>query len=332
MSLPPVYRRSVLSRMRALMALFLALASLAAQGQSGVIRIVVPFAAGGVQDIVARSFNAELGALLGRNVIVENRPGAGGTIGTGSVAKAAPDGATIILAAASHTIAGSLYAKLPYDPLGDFNAIAHIGNVDYVLMISAAISSRSIKEFIDYAKANPGKLNYASAGNGSATHLSMAYFAGLAGLDMVHVPFKATGEAVNEVLAGRAHAVIAANIGAIPFARDARIRMLGTTGKKRSKFLPELPAIDESGPETGLQGYEFDSWIGLLGPAAMPRVMIEQIDAAVAALLKNPAILDRLDKQGVVPQAMSPAQFNALLRADYAKMARVVKASGARID
>ncbi len=299
----------------------------AAQPSSGVIRVVVPFAAGGVQDIVARSFNAELGAALGRTVIVENRPGAGGTIGNASVARSAPDGGTLLLAAASHTITGHVYAKLPYHPIDDFTPIAHIGNVDYVLMISAAVPARNIKEFIEYAKANPGKLNYASAGNGSATHLSMAYFAGLAGLDMVHVPFKATSEAVNEVLAGRAHAVIAANIGAIPFAKDARIRMLGTTGRQRSKFLPELPAIDES-----LPGYEFDSWIGLLGPAAMPKAMVEQINAAIAGLLKNPAILDRLDKHGVVPQAMSPAEFNALLRADYAKMAKVVRASGARID
>jgi tripartite-type tricarboxylate transporter receptor subunit TctC len=314
--------------MRSVMALVLALASLAAQGQSGVIRIVVPFAAGSVQDIVARSFNAELGALLGRNVIVEDRPGAGGPIGTGSVAKAPPDGATIILAAASHTIAGSLYAKLPYDPLGDFTAIAHIGNVDYVLMTSSAVPVKSVSEFVSYAKANPGKLNYASAGNGSATHLSMAYFAGLAGLDMVHVPFKATGEAVNEVLAGRAHAVIAANIGAIPYARDARIRMLGTTGRQRSKFLPELPTLDES----GVPGYEFDSWIGLLGPAAMPRAMVEQINAAVAKLLQDPVILGRLDKQGVVPRAMTPGEFSSLLKNDFAKMAKVVKASGARID
>jgi tripartite-type tricarboxylate transporter receptor subunit TctC len=299
----------------------------AAQPSSGVIRVVVPFAAGGVQDIVARSFNAELGAALGRTVIVENRPGAGGTIGTGSVAKAAADGSTLILAAASHTIAGSLYAKLPYDPLGDFTAIAHIGNVDYVLMISSGLAAKSVSEFVSYAKANPGKLNYASAGNGSATHLSMAYFAGLAGLDMVHVPFKATGEAVNEVLAGRAHAVIAANIGAIPYAKDARIRMLGTTGKQRSKFLPELPAIDES-----LPGYEFDSWIGLLGPAAMPKAMVEQVNAAVATLLRNPAILERLDKQGVVPRAMTTGEFSGLLKNDFAKMAKVVKASGARID
>src|SRR4051794_9004222 len=298
-----------------------------AAAQSNVIRIVVPFAAGGVQDIVARSLNAELGAALGRSVIVENRPGAGGTVGTGFVAKAAPDGTTLILAAASHTIAGSLYAKLAYDPIADFTGVAHIGTVDYVLMIHADVPARTVKEFIAYGKSNPGKLNYASAGNGSATHLSMAYFAGLAGIDMVHIPFKATGEAVNEVLAGRAHAVIAANIGALPYAKDARVRMLGATRAARSKFLPELPAIGEA-----LPGYEFDSWIALLAPAATPRPLVEQINAAVDGLLKDPVILGRLDKQGVVPHAMSPDALNALLRSDFQKMARVVKASGARID
>jgi tripartite-type tricarboxylate transporter receptor subunit TctC len=267
-----------------------------------VVHVVVPFAAGGVQDIVARSFNAELGALLGRNVIVENRAGAGGTIGTGSVAKSAADGNTLILAAASHTIAGSLYAKLPYDPLKDFTPIAHIGNVDYVLLVSSTVPAKSMAEFVAYAKANPGKLNYASAGNGSATHLSMAYFCAMAGIDMVHVPFKATGEAVNEVLAGRAHAVIAANIGAIPYVNDPRVRALASTGSKRSKFLPKLPTVDEA----GVRGYAFDSWIGLLGPAGIRPQTVEAINAAVAKLLKDPVILERLDKQGVVPQAMSP--------------------------
>ena len=305
----------------------LALISALAQAQP-VTRIVVPFAAGGVQDIVARSFNAELGALLGRTVIVENRAGAGGTIGTGSVAKSAPDGQTLILAAASHTIAGSLYSRLPYDPLKDFTPIAHIGNVDYVLLISAAVPAKSVAEFVSYARANPGKLNYASAGNGSATHLAMAYFSSLAGIEMVHVPYKATGEAVNEVLAGRAQAVIAANIGAIPYVNDPRVRALASTGSKRSKFLPALPTVDEA----GVRGYSFDSWIGLLGPAGIPPQTVEAISAAVAKLLKDRVILERLDKQGIVPQAMSPQAFGELLRADYAKMARVVKLSGARID
>jgi len=308
-----------------LFALVLAMGGARAQP---VVHIVVPFAAGGVQDIVARSFNAELGPLLGRNVIVENRAGAGGTIGTGYVAKSAPDGNTLILAAASHTIAGSLYTRLPYDPLKDFTPVAHIGNVDYVLLVSSTVPAKTMAEFIAYAKANPGKLNYASAGNGSATHLSMAYFCAMAGIEMVHVPFKATGEAVNEVLAGRAQAVIAANIGAIPYVNDPRVRALASTGARRSKFLPQLPSVDEA----GVRGYSFDSWMGLLGPAGMPRETVETINAAVAKLLKDPVILERLDKQGVVPQAMSPQAFGDLLRADYTKMARVVKLSGARID
>jgi tripartite-type tricarboxylate transporter receptor subunit TctC len=310
--------------------LLLALAALVAgvANAQPVTRIVVPFAAGGVQDIVARSINAELGAALGRTVIVENRAGAGGTIGTGYVAKAAPDGQTLILSAASHTIAGSLYAKLPYDPLKDFTPVAHIGNVDYVLMSSSTVPAKTVAEFVAYAKANPGKLNYASAGNGSATHLSMAYFAAMAGIDMVHIPYKATGEAVQEVLAGRSHAVIAANIGAIPYAKDARIRMLGSTGVKRSKFLPDLPTIDES----GVRGYAFDSWMGLLGPAGIPKATVDAINAAVGKLLKDPVILGRLDKQGVVPEHMTPAAFGELLKQDYEKMARVVKLSGARID
>jgi tripartite-type tricarboxylate transporter receptor subunit TctC len=289
---------------------------------------VVPFAAGGVQDILARAISAELGAQLGRSVIVENRPGAGNTIGTAFVAKSAADGSTLILAAASHTISGSLYGKLPYHPISDFTAVAHIGTVDYVLMTSASVPAKSASEFVSYAKANPGKLNYASAGNGSATHLSMAYFASLAGIELVHVPFKATGEAINEVLAGRAHAVIAANIGALAFVKDERVRMLGATGAKRSKFLPELPTVAES----GVPGYVFDSWLGLLAPAATPRPAVEQVNAAMEKLLRDPVILERLAKQGIEPRHLTVDAFNALLREDFGKMAKVVKASGARID
>lgn len=311
---------------RALAALVLALAANAAVAQT-VTRIIVPFAAGGVQDILARAISSELGTAIGGTVIVENRAGAGGTIGTALVAKSPPDGHTLVLAAASHTINGSLHAKLPYDPIRDFSGIAHIGTVEYVLMINPRIPAKTVQEFVAYAKAHPGKLNYSTAGVGTATHLSMAYFAGLAGIDMVHIPFKGTNEAVNEVLAGRADAVIAANIGALPYFLDPRIRMLGVTSAKRSKFLPELPPISE-----GVPGYEFDSWLGLLGPAGIPRGTVDQLNLAVAALLRNPVILERLAKQGIEPQALSPEAFDALLRADFDKMARVVKASGARVE
>ena len=311
--------------------LAIALGALTAHAQIGagkVVHIIVPFAAGGVQDILARAITNELGQALGSSVIVENRPGAGGTIGTSLVAKAAADGTTLVLSAASHTINGSLYAKLAYDPIKDFTGMAHIGNASYVLIINGEVPAKNVAEFIRHAKSNPGKMNYATAGNGSATHLSMAYFNGLAGIDLVHVPFKATGEAVNEVLVGRAQAVIAANIGAIPYVKDARVRLIGVTSAKRSKFLPEIPAIAES----GLPGYAFDSWFGLLGPAGTPKPVVDQVNAAMARLLKDPVILDRLAKQGIEPQAMTSDEFNRLLRADFERMSKVVKASGARVD
>ena len=320
--------RPWLGRLAFLAILLGAQAAHAQIGAGKVVHIIVPFAAGGVQDILARAISNELGQALGSNVIVENRPGAGGTIGTSLVAKAAADGTTLVLSAASHTINGSLYAKLPYDPIKDFTGMAHIGNASYVLIINGEVPAKNVAEFIRHAKSNPGKMNYATAGNGSATHLSMAYFNGLAGIDLVHVPFKATGEAVNEVVVGRAQAVIAANIGAIPYVKDARVRLIGVTSAKRSKFLPEIPAIAES----GLPGYAFDSWFGLLGPAGTPKPVVDQVNAAMARLLKDPVILDRLAKQGIEPQAMTSDEFNRLLRSDFERMAKVVKASGARVD
>lgn len=300
-----------------------------AQAQSGKpVRIVVPFAPGGVQDILARSFSVEMGAALGQTVIVENRAGAGGTIGNAFVARAEADGSVMVMAAASHNIAGSLYTKLAYDPQKDFAPLGHIGSASYVLMVHPDVPAKTAAEYIRYAKANPGKMNYATAGVGSATHLSMAYFNGLAGIDVVHVPLKATGEAINEVISGRAQAVIAASIGALAFAKDSRIRLLGVTSPKRSKYLPDLPTIAES----GLPGYQFDSWFGLLGPAAVPAEQANRIHAAVSKLLKDPVILERLDKQGIEPRDLSNADFSKLLAADYVRMAQVVKASGAKID
>jgi tripartite-type tricarboxylate transporter receptor subunit TctC len=300
-----------------------------AQAQSGKpVRIVVPFAPGGVQDILARSFSVEMGAALGQTVIVENRAGAGGTIGNAFVARAEADGSVMVMAAASHNIAGSLYTKLSYDPQKDFAPLGHIGSASYVLMVHPDVPAKTAAEYIRYAKANPGKMNYATAGVGSATHLSMAYFNGLAGIDVVHVPLKATGEAINEVISGRAQAVIAASIGALAFTKDSRIRLLGVTSPKRSKYLPDLPTIAES----GLPGYQFDSWFGLLGPAAVPAEQANRIHAAVSKLLKDPVILERLDKQGIEPRDLSNADFGKLLAADYVRMAQVVKASGAKID
>jgi tripartite-type tricarboxylate transporter receptor subunit TctC len=308
--------------------LALAAGSALAQSNTKIARIVVPFAPGGVQDLLARAMSTELGQALGQTVIIENRPGAGGTVGTGYVARSAPDSGTMVLGAASHNIAGTLYTKLNYDPQKDFAPMAHIGTADYVLMIHPDVPAKTAAEYIRYARANPGKLNYATAGVGSATHLSMAYFNGLAGIDVVHVPLKATGEAINEVISGRAQAVIAASIGALAFAKDSRIRLIGVTSPKRSKYLPDVPTIAES----GLPGYQFDSWFGLLGPAATPAAEVTRVNTAMAKVLKDPVVLERLDKQGIEPLAMNNADFAKLLAVDYKRMAEVVRASGAKVE
>src|SRR2546426_7680220 len=295
----------------------------AAQPGGKVMRIVVPFAAGGAREVLARTFYSELGAALGVTAIIDNRPGAGGAIGTASVAKAAPDGQTLIFAGSSHNVTALLGANPPYDPIKDFAAVANIGAQSYVLMASAAVPARTVLELVLFARANPGKLNYASAGHGSSSHLAMAYFASLAGLDMVHIPFKSTADANNDVLAARSHAAIVPNVGAIPFVKDGRIRLLGVTSQRRSAFLPEVPPVAESVP-----GYGFDSWFGLLAPAKTPKGVIARINAAVAKLLRDPVILARLATQGVEPRPLSPEAFERLIREDYEDMAKLVKAVG----
>jgi tripartite-type tricarboxylate transporter receptor subunit TctC len=291
------------------------------------IKIVIPFSAGGVQDALARSISNELGAALGQPVIIENHVGAGGTIGTAFVAKAPADGYTLILSAASHTINGSLYSKLSYDPIKDFTGAAFLGNSGYVLVANAEVPAKNIGEFIAYAKANPGKLNYATAGVGSASHLSMAYFVGLAGLDMVNVPTKGTGDAMVEVLAGRSQALIGANVSILPFLKDPRVRLLGVTSEKPTPFVPGVPPIAAT-----LKGYSFDTWFGLLAPAATPKDVVAKINTETSRLMARPEIIERLHKQGIEEGTMSVEAFNKLLREDYQRMATVVKVSGAKAD
>jgi len=304
-------------------ALFAAAPSAHAQGPGKVMRIVVPFAAGGAREVLARAFYSELGAALGETAIIDNRPGAGGAIGTAFVAKAPPDGRTLIFAASSHNLTALLGATPAYDPIADFAAVANIGMQSYVLMASASVPAKTVAELLAYAKAHPGKLNYSSAGHGSSTHLAMAYLANLAGLDIVHIPFKSSQDAVNDVLAARSHAVIVPNVGAIPFAKDARLRILGVTSLKPSPFLPGVPTVAAT-----LKGYEFDSWFGLLAPAGTPKDVVGRINAAVAKLLQDPAILARLAGQGVEPRPLSPDAFGRLIRDDYEDMAKVVKTVG----
>jgi tripartite-type tricarboxylate transporter receptor subunit TctC len=316
----------VLTR-RAALALVLAATAASPAFAERVIRIVVPFGPGAVQDTVARTFSQELGQALGATVIVENRPGAGGTVGTMAVAKAT-DSNTLVLAAASHNLAGHLYSKLGYDPIKDFTGVAYIGNSGYVIAVPGNIGVNTLADYVKLLKAKPGQMNYASAGNGSATHLGMAYFLAKAGAEMQHVPMKSTGDAVNEVLAGRVQGVVPALVGVMGFKSDPRIRLLAYTGAQRSKFLPELPTVAEA----GVPGYKFDSWFGLLAPASMPRPEVEKINAAMNKVLADPAVQERLVHLGVEGGTMSVDAFQKLLRADNEQAAVLVKASGARIE
>jgi tripartite-type tricarboxylate transporter receptor subunit TctC len=313
---------------RALAALALSAAAASPAFAQKVIHMVIPFGPGAVQDTIARTFSNELGQALGATVLVENKPGAGGTVGTATVAKAAPDGTTLVLAAASHTLAGHLYSKLAYDPIKDFTGVAMIGNTGYVIAAPSNLGVSTMADYVKLVKANPGKFNYASAGNGSATHLAMAYFLAKAGLDMQHVPMKSTGDAVNEVIAGRVQGVTSAVIGLVPFKQDARIKLLAYTGTQRSKFLPDLPTVAES----GVAGYKFDSWIGVLAPAGLPKADVDRLNAAINKAVASPQVQERLAFLGVEPQTMGADDFNRLLRADWDTAGAIVKASGARIE
>lgn len=311
----------------AAVALVLAAAAASPAFAQRVIRIVVPYGPGAVQDTVARTFSQELGQALGATVIVDNRAGAGGTVGTLAVAKST-DNNTLVMAAASHNLAGHLYSKLGYDPVKDFTGVAYVGNSGYVIAAPGNLGVNTLADYVKLVKSKPGQLNYASAGNGSATHLGMASFLAKAGLEMQHVPMKSTGDAVNEVLAGRVQGVVPALVGVMGFRNDPKIKLLAYTGTHRSKFLPELPTAAEQ----GVAGYKFDSWFGLLAPASMPKAEVEKLNAAMNKVLADPAVQDRLAHLGVETGTMSADAFQKLLRADYETAGVLVKASGARIE
>jgi len=291
------------------------------------VRLVAPFGAGSVLDTMMRAMQNELSAALGQPVIIESRPGAGGTIGTLAVARGPADGYTFLIAANSHNINGSVYSNLAYHPLKDFTAVASVGATGYIMMVPASLPVKNIGEFIQLAKAKPGMV-YPSAGKGSATHLSMALLVNLAGIDMLHVPYKSTGDAVLEVMSGRGAAMIGANIAVMPYANDARVRLLGVTTAARSRFLPDVPTLAES----GLRGYEFDSWLGLLAPAATPREIVDRMNAEIGRQLRTPEVADRLAKQGIEVRALTPEQMNKMLAVDFERMAKVVQIAGAKED
>lgn len=317
---------SVLSR--SLLAAAAALAFSTSAQAERLIRIVVPFGAGATQDTVARTFSNELGQALGATVVVENRAGAGGSLGTSQVAKAPPDGNTLVLAAASHNLASHLYAKLPYDAQKDFVGVSFLGRTGYVVGVPAASGITSLQALLQRAKDKPGALNYASAGNGSASHLAAALLAARAGVQLQHIPMKSTGDAVNELLAARVELVTGATIGMLAFQNDPRVKLLAYSGQQRSRFLPDVPTVAEA----GIPGYAFDSWLGLLAPAGTPPAEVERINAAVRKVLVEPAVQERLARVGVEAGTLPAAQFQQLLRDDWVAAGQIVQAAGGRID
>ncbi len=299
-----------------------------AQSSGNVSRIIVPFAAGGAREMPARAIQQELSQETGQNWIIESKPGAGGAIGTSFVSKAAPDGKTLLMAASSHFVTSAMGARPFYEPVKDFAPVANIGNQSYVLMVNAGVPAKTAAEFIQYAKSKPGVLNYNSAGVGSSTHLAMAYFAKTADLDIVHVPYKGTAEAVTDVSGGRGNAVIVPTAGVGVYLQDTRLRIIGITSKKRSALLPNVPTLAES----GLSGFQFESWFGLLAPAATPIAIQEKLNAAVNKIIVNKDVKERLLALGMESPQLNLEAFNKVFLADRDLMTRIVKETGITRD
>ncbi len=299
-----------------------------AQSSGNVSRIIVPFAAGGAREMPARAIQQELSQETGQNWIIESKPGAGGAIGTSFVSKAAPDGRTLLMAASSHFVTSAMGARPFYEPVKEFAPVANIGNQSYVLMVNAGVPAKTAAEFIQYAKSKPGVLNYNSAGVGSSTHLTMAYFAKTADLDMVHVPYKGTAEAVTDVSGGRGNAVIVPTAGVGVYLQDTRLRIIGITSKRRSALLPTVPTLAES----GLSGFHFESWFGLLAPAATPIAIQEKLNAAVNKIILNKDVKERLLALGMESPQLNLEAFNKVFLADRDLMTRIVKETGITRD
>ncbi|HSQ05160.1 MAG TPA: tripartite tricarboxylate transporter substrate binding protein [Burkholderiales bacterium] len=293
------------------------------------IRIVVVYPPGGGIDILARALGQKLSDAWGQPIIVDNRPGAGTTIGAAIVAKAAPDGYTLLATDVSYSITPSLYGReLPYDPLKDLAPIVLLNLVTDVLVVHPSLPVKSVKELIAYAKANPGKILYASAGNGTLNHLAPEMFKAMAGIDMVHVPYKGAVAAVADVMSGREQVYIGALASTVPHIKSGRLRALAITGARRSQVLPELPTVIEA----GLAGYDVNSWYGLLAPAGTPRPIIDKVNDEVRKALRTSDIQERLAADGSVAVGGSPKEFGSFIAAEMKKWGKVVKSAGAKVD
>jgi tripartite-type tricarboxylate transporter receptor subunit TctC len=320
-------RVSIIAGMKLLISLALAAAALfagpaQAQGYPNKpIRLVVPFPAGGATDIFARAVSQKLGERLSTTIVVDNKPGAGGTIGSDLAAKAPADGYTLLLATSStHSIGPSFGGKLPYDAVADFTPIAHVGNAPSIMLVPNSSPARTVKEWVEYARKNPGRLNYASSGNGTVVHLGTEYFKAQAGLFLVHIPYRGTALAIPDLVSGKVDLLLDSLPSGLPHVKEGRLRALGITSLKRSPLLPELPAIAESVP-----GFESVTWFGLYGPKGLPADVVSRVNAALNQALQDPDVKERLARLGIDPVGGTPQAFVTMADADRAKWKKIIQ-------
>ena len=300
------------------------------------IRLVVPFAAGGTTDILARTLAPEWKKALGQPVVVENKPGAGGNTAAADVAKSAPDGYSILMATVgTHAINAALYPKLPYDHVKDFAPITVMAGVPNVLVLNAAFAQKhginNVTDFIRVAKANPGKFNMASSGNGTSIHLSGELFKSMAGVFMVHFPYRGSGPALIDLMGGSMDLMFDNLPSALPHIKSGKLKALAVTSAKRSDAIPELPTIEEAGGPT-LKGFEASSWFALAAPAGTPPEIISRLQQETAKALATPDMKTRMATMGAIPSGMSSADFTRFITTETAKWAKVVKAANAKVD
>jgi tripartite-type tricarboxylate transporter receptor subunit TctC len=292
------------------------------------IKIVVPFAVGGTGDTLTRTIGDEMSRDLGQPIVVDNKPGAGGLVGTELVATAPADGYTLLLVSPAHVILPELHkGKKVYDPIKGFEPITVFANTHQVIVAHPSVPIGTTQELIDYAKKNPGKLNYGSAGTGSATHLNMSLFLTMAGLDIVHVPYKGSTQARNDVLAGQVQLAMDGLLPLQPLIKDGRLKAIALTSSKRSQAAPEIPTIGEV-----VKGYATDTWYALMAPAGTPRDVVARLNAAAVKALAHPDVKARLEKLGAEPVGNTPEDLRALLVKEQAIWAKVVRDSGAKAD
>ena len=285
------------------------------------VRIVLPFPPGGSTDLLAREVAQGLGAAFGQNVVVENRPGAASTIGPAAVAKAAPDGYTLLFTSSHYAIIASLYRQLPYDPRKDLAPVSFVANVPVVMVVNPGVRAASVAEFIALARAQPGALNFASSGTGGVAHLSGELFATLAGVSMKHVPYKGGAPAMSDLLGGHVQVMFDAISTSLPHIRSGKLRALAWTGKARSPILPDLPTIAES----GVPGYASSAWFAMFAPAGTPADVVRKVSAEVKRIVSQPAMRERQLGLGVELAGSTPEEFAAFLDEDISKWARVIR-------